>query len=55
MQYLQVECEVEHSVVLPYEIFSFLYHKAPRSFAARFLGSSEVDVADASAELRRHD
>ena len=44
--------DAEHAGVLPFEMFSFLYHYYPKNFAARFLGSSEVSLDDAGATLR---
>ena len=44
--------DADHAGVLPFEMFSFLYHYYPKNFAARFLGSSEVSLDDAGATLR---
>ena len=48
----RVEEDVSHSIVAPFEMFSFLYTNYPENFARRFLGGAGARIEDASVLLR---
>ena len=39
-------------MVLPHELFAFLYSYYPRNFATRFLGGGTASIANAATHLR---